>query len=59
MNRLREVTLPTCPECKRVGKFAGADAALVGQPEFFCRGPRGEEHKRVRMVPKTFREVRS
>ncbi len=48
-----EVTLPVCPECGLVSKQPHTPA----RGRVVCVGPRGEIHKRVRMVNRLFREV--
>ncbi len=47
----REVKLPVCPTCERVGKQPD------GQFKGFCVGPAGATHKKVKTSPRLFREV--
>jgi hypothetical protein len=48
------VDLPTCPVCLNVGKLP-ADSYSGKQA---CVGPRESRHKRTKMEPRTFKEVR-
>lgn len=49
----REVDLPCCEICRRVGKLP-ADAS--GRKDI-CTGPQGSPHARTPMVARTFMEV--
>lgn len=50
---LREVELPVCIPCDRVGKLPAARATLKG----WCTGPATAPHPREAMVKRVFREV--
>jgi hypothetical protein len=48
----REVELPVCPQCGHVGKRP------AGNYKGYCIGKAGQNHKRLRMTPVRFREIR-
>lgn len=53
---LLEVDLPVCPNCGIAGKIPrkGAEGKVL---DFYCTGPKGHKHKRIKMEYRKFREV--